>query len=107
MTQCRARAKSTGEQCRCAAILGGTVCWKHGGAAPQVRAKATERLLIARDLSCERLTQKLQQDVVEPRELVAATRDLTRTVIELEQHEQSHAATSVVDQWLESLKESE
>jgi hypothetical protein len=43
--RCRAKSKATGKRCRKAAILGGTVCQKHGGGAPQVKAKAAERLL--------------------------------------------------------------
>lgn len=42
--QCSATAKRTGRQCEQDAIRGGTVCWKHGGAAPQVRRKADERI---------------------------------------------------------------
>lgn len=42
--QCTATAKSTGERCQNPAIKGGTVCHQHGGAAPQVKAKAQERL---------------------------------------------------------------
>ena len=41
---CTALAKSTGRRCRSNPIKGGTVCIKHGGAAPQVRAKANRRL---------------------------------------------------------------
>lgn len=44
MNQCRANAKATGVQCKRGAIPGGTVCKKHGGGAPQVIAKAQERL---------------------------------------------------------------
>lgn len=43
--RCRAKCNATGQQCRKAAILGGTVCQKHGGGAPQVKAAARERLL--------------------------------------------------------------
>ncbi len=42
--RCSARARSTGEQCRQPAIRGGTVCRYHGGAAPQVRRSAKQRL---------------------------------------------------------------
>lgn len=42
--QCTARAKGTGERCRRAPIRGATVCFVHGGMAPQVRAKAARRL---------------------------------------------------------------
>ena len=42
--QCTATAKSTGERCQRPAIKGGSVCYHHGGAAPQVQKKAQERL---------------------------------------------------------------
>jgi len=42
--QCTATAKSTGERCQRAAIKGGNVCPVHGGAAPQTKQKAQERL---------------------------------------------------------------
>lgn len=45
--RCTANAKSTGTRCTRARQPGSTVCYYHGGAAPQVRAKATERLVEA------------------------------------------------------------
>lgn len=42
--QCTARKKD-GTPCKRPPIKGGTVCMSHGGAAPQVRRKANERLL--------------------------------------------------------------
>jgi hypothetical protein len=45
--RCRAR-RSDGQPCGCWAIRGGYVCRVHGGAAPQVRAKANVRLESAR-----------------------------------------------------------
>lgn len=41
---CSAHSKQTGKPCRQPAIPGGTVCYYHGGAAPQVEFKAQERL---------------------------------------------------------------
>lgn len=41
--QCKAKAKGTGQQCKRSPIIGGDVCSKHGGAAPQVAAKAAAR----------------------------------------------------------------
>jgi len=41
--QCTAHKKN-GNRCRLPPILGGNVCHKHGGSAPQVRRKAQERL---------------------------------------------------------------
>jgi hypothetical protein len=45
--RCRARRRD-GKRCRAWAIRGGYVCRMHGGAAPQVRAKARARLESAR-----------------------------------------------------------
>lgn len=42
--RCTAQTKHGRGQCKKAPILGGTVCQKHGGGAPQVKAKAAERL---------------------------------------------------------------
>ena len=42
--RCSAHSKQTGNPCKQPAIKGGTVCRYHGGAAPQVIAKAEERL---------------------------------------------------------------
>lgn len=42
-TQCTATAKRTGERCR-SLVVGGGVCFKHGGAAPQVKAKRLARV---------------------------------------------------------------
>ena len=42
--RCTATASSTGERCKNPAIPGGNVCNVHGGEAPQVKRKASERL---------------------------------------------------------------
>lgn len=39
-TRCVAHRRETGDQCKSPAILGSTVCPKHGGSAPQVRLAA-------------------------------------------------------------------
>lgn len=44
LAACTATKHRTGEPCRMAAIVGGTVCPAHGGRAPQVRAAALARL---------------------------------------------------------------
>ncbi len=43
--RCTATAKGSGERCKRRPIPGGTVCVKHGGGAPAVRAAAEQRLL--------------------------------------------------------------
>ena len=45
--KCSAKAKRTGKQCGKAAMRGGSVCRSHGGSAPQIRAKAAERVALA------------------------------------------------------------
>lgn len=59
MSQCTAIAKSTGERCQRPAVKGATVCYQHGGAAPQVQKKAQERL----DEMADETTADLQQDI--------------------------------------------
>lgn len=46
MVTCTATAKSTGARCRRSPVAGATVCVVHGGAAPQVKAAAKERLAV-------------------------------------------------------------
>lgn len=43
--QCSAHSSRTKEQCKSWAIVGGKVCVTHGGAAPQVREAARQRIL--------------------------------------------------------------
>jgi hypothetical protein len=54
-TRCTARSTRTGEPCKRPAMLGGNVCRSHGGAAPQVKAKAQRRLQQAADALVQRL----------------------------------------------------
>lgn len=49
MPQCTAKSSQSGQRCRKDAIQGSNVCRVHGGSAPQVRAKAKQRLLEAAD----------------------------------------------------------
>ena len=44
MARCSARSKTSGGQCGQSALLGGTVCYWHGGKAPQVMATAEQRI---------------------------------------------------------------
>lgn len=44
-SQCTARSKATGQQCR-RRVRGGGVCSVHGGRAPQVRAKREQRIAL-------------------------------------------------------------
>ena len=42
--RCKAKSTGSGKQCRRNPINGGEVCYMHGGAAPQVKRKAEERI---------------------------------------------------------------
>ena len=53
--RCTARSKRTGKPCQRPAILGGNVCYHHGGSAPQTKAKALRRLEQATDVLVQRL----------------------------------------------------
>lgn len=59
--KCTARSKRSGVQCKNLPILGGTVCRMHGGAAPQVKAAAMERLLAFQHPALNRLLQLVEQ----------------------------------------------
>lgn len=59
--RCRAKAKVSGERCKRTAIPGGTVCFYHGGAAPQVRSKAAQRVAL---LSVSDLLDRTNPEIV-------------------------------------------
>ena len=77
--KCSAKAKSSGNQCRRDAISGGTVCQVHGGAAPQVKRKAAERIAEARDSALEALTGLIADGKVDARVALDAVVKLTET----------------------------
>jgi len=52
---CTAKSKSTGTRCARSPIAGATVCRVHGGAAPQVKAAALERLKAYQDRAIDHL----------------------------------------------------
>lgn len=67
-------------RCKRSPILGGTVCRMHGGAAPQVKAKALERLMQLQNAAIDRMAILMQQDQY-PSTAYAAARDvLDRTM---------------------------
>lgn len=78
-----ARCKATNRQgkgCGNRPIPGGTVCRMHGGAAPQVKAKAMERLMALQNPAIDRLTKLIAQEEF-PTVAYAASRDvLDRTM---------------------------
>jgi hypothetical protein len=78
--RCSAKSKSTGKPCQRPAIPGGTVCRYHGGAAPQVKAAAMDRLRALQHPAIDRLGQLIAQEEF-PTVAYAASRDvLDRTL---------------------------
>ncbi|KYH43246.1 hypothetical protein [Branchiibius sp. NY16-3462-2] len=63
-TRCHAKSRRSGNQCKHLAMKGGVVCRTHGGAAPQVKAKAAERLIMAADDAVSRLLQWMRDDSI-------------------------------------------
>lgn len=80
-TRCTAHNRR-GSQCGRAPVPGASVCHYHGGAAPQVREKAAERLTAARDMALERLIEFIADDgdIADPRILLDSVTKLTTQV---------------------------
>jgi hypothetical protein len=85
------------KRCTQPAIKGGTVCRYHGGAAPQVKAKAMERLLALQHPAIDRLSKLIEQDAF-PTVAYAASRDvLDRTLGKpMEQQQIEHSGAIVL-----------
>ena len=84
MAQCTATVHRTGERCKRAAIKGGTVCIMHGGAAPQVKRKAAERIAEVRDDALELLRLEIKRGGVDAKVALDAVRHLTELTETLE-----------------------
>lgn len=68
--------RTNGERCRAPAIAGGRVCRAHGGACPQVVAKAKLRLALAADSVAARLVAIAVSKKTKTADAIAAARDL-------------------------------
>jgi hypothetical protein len=79
-SRCKATSKQTGKQCGRPPIPGGTVCRYHGGAAPQVMAKANDRLTAYQDKAIDRLFQLAEQTEFPSTALGAVKDVLDRTM---------------------------
>ena len=73
--QCTATAKGTRQRCKRRPIPGGTVCVKHGGGAPQVKAAAAKRLDELRPKAIQRLDWLLDQEAF-PTVILGAVKDI-------------------------------
>src|SRR5262245_6975932 len=70
------RIKLNGERCKRPPIKGATVCYHHGGAAPQVRESAARRLLMAADLAAKHLIEFMTDPKVPYPTRIVAAKDL-------------------------------
>lgn len=105
--QCTARTRN-GERCRTHAIQGGTVCRMHGGAAPQVKAKAAQRLADARDKALLLLMGMIDDDRVSDKVALDTVVKLSELVETLEgrvarREEQINVAESDLDLEIKTL----
>ena len=100
--RCTAHTRD-GTPCKNAPILGGTVCRMHGGAAPAVRAKATQRLLNGVPTMLTELRRIATDESMPAATRVAAIRDwLDRAGIgETAKHE----VTINLPKWQENLED--
>lgn len=75
MGRCHA-VKKNGERCLRFAIKGAAVCRHHGGAAPQVRRKAQERILLAAEDAVSQILVMMKDTTIPAAVRLAAARDL-------------------------------
>lgn len=103
-SRCTATAKSTGERCR-RWVLGGGVCVKHGGRAPQVAAKREARIIAgqALQLGGDGLVDRSPADA-----LLSAAKDADLVIQRLKGQVRSGegldlAALSVLGDWIDRV----
>ena len=90
--QCSARSKQSGQQCKQRVVPGAAVCHYHGGAAPQVKAAAMDRLRALQNPAIDRLAKLIAQEEF-PTVAYAASRDvLDRTLGKPQEQVQQIAA---------------
>jgi hypothetical protein len=89
--KCIAVSSRTGNPCKNAPMNGGNVCRMHGGAAPQVRRRAAERIALASDRAAAQLFAFMTDVTIPPAVRLAATKDLLdraqvtgKTTVEIE-----------------------
>lgn len=98
--RCSAHSRTSGRQCGQRAILGGTVCHYHGGAAPQVKAKALDRLMALQHPAIDTLEYLMEQRQTFPSTAYAAARDvLDRTEGKAIERQQQEVKAEVRIKW--------
>lgn len=95
-SRCKATNRQ-GKRCGKPHIQGGVVCRMHGGAAPQVKQKAMERLMALQHPAIDRMAKLIDQEAF-PTVAYAASRDiLDRTIGKpAEQQHHEHKGTITI-----------
>lgn len=97
---CTAHSPRTGKPCKKYPIAGAVVCRMHGGAAPQVKRKALERLMELQDRAIDRMASLMHQETY-PSTAYAASRDiLDRTMGKPTESVQVEQSGSLEIRWL-------
>lgn len=101
--------RTDGHPCQAKAIKGGTVCRVHGGSAPQVKAKAMQRLLQAADPAAAQLVELALRGGTESVKLQAIRDLLDRAGLQAAQKIEAevthHDGDSDLDREIERLLE--
>jgi hypothetical protein len=98
--RCKAHTRS-GRQCGSHPIRGGAVCRMHGGGAPQVKAKAMDRLMALQHPAIDRLGKLIDQETF-PTVAYAASRDvLDRTLGKPTEQQTVDVKAELVIKWAE------
>ena len=97
---CRATSKGSGKPCKYPVVPGAAVCRFHGGAAPQVKAKALERLMALQHPAIDALTKLIANVDTFPSTAYAAARDvLDRTEGKAIERQQQEVKAEVRIRW--------
>lgn len=92
--QCSAMSKGSGQRCRRKAILGGTVCPMHGGAARQVKEAAQRRLDALVDPAIVGLRASLDANQVV---VVSGGKEAATTITVADHSTRLRAQTAILD----------
>lgn len=105
VTKCKATSRTTGKQCGQRPIPGGTVCRFHGGAAPQVKARALQRILDAADRLAGVALSIAFDKKAKPSDRLAVVRDFLDRAGLKPVEKKEHLVKSPKDMTVEELRE--
>jgi hypothetical protein len=105
--QCSAKAKATGRRCE-RRVVGGTVCWVHGGNAKQVKAKREQRVALWEVQEARAATDPVVVVHREPEELLLdALHDVNEVLSAIKSQMRNNLADPLLletcGQWMDRL----